>query len=275
MIYEHQIELFDVEEIPTEATAFRLLREKPVEGVPFYATPWCVHINKKSLRQGVARTRLLGGFAICQHIRYREIIPHLRRLGITVLFTPHAVKHWRFTVLPFPHYAVCSSDPRPKELLYSFVGFNSHRCRQPLLRLPQRSDVVIESRERWHFDVDAATRAAAQQQYIDVLAVSRFSLCPRGTGPSTVRFWESLRAGAIPVVIADKMQLPAGFDWDACTLRLPERKAHQVDELIRSISPGREEAMRDACLEAFRAFSGENFVSPVRRYYAQAAAQAA
>ena len=211
MVIQHRTALFAKEVIPTEGTACELLRALPIPGTNYYATPWSVHVNTNRLWDGVTDTKLEGGFTVCQHIRYKEIIPHLKRMGINVLFTPHAVEHRRFTVLPFPHFAVCSSEPQPKELLYSFIGCNTHKCRKALFKLEKLRDTLIKARRTWHFYLKGQARQAEREEYIRTLALTRFSLCPRGTGPSTVRFWESLRAGAIPVLIADSMRLPNGY----------------------------------------------------------------
>lgn len=92
-------------------------------------------------------------------------------------------------------------------------------------------------------------------------------MCPRGTGASTLRFWESLEAGAIPVLFADEMQLPPGFDWDTCVIRIKEKNVAHVEKVLRSISKEKEEEMHRACLQAYDLFSGDNFVKVIRDYY--------
>lgn len=80
------------------------------------------------------------------------------------------------------------------------------------------SAVLVEVNDDWHFEevvygeqVSGRTLSEGEAQsaqdrtarYNRVLSESVFSLCPDGTGPNTLRLWESLAVGAIPVVVSD------------------------------------------------------------------------
>ena len=165
--------------------------------------------------------------------------------------------------------------------MYSFIGFRSHPVREKIFSLKPGPDVVIKKREKWHFFLRrfrrriirvrfSPKREEEKREYQDILARSRFSLCPRGTGPSTIRFWESLQAGAIPILLADAMALPNinGINWDDCIVRVPEKDVFSVDSIIRSISPEEERQMRENCLRAFTlSCAGKNFVQMIRDYF--------
>ena len=45
---------------------------------------------------------------------------------------------------------------------------------------------------------------------------------PRGAGTASIRSFETLAAGRVPVIISDDWVPPAGPDWDACSLRVRE-----------------------------------------------------
>ena len=49
----------------------------------------------------------------------------------------------------------------------------------------------------------------ASEQFKQVLKDSIFSLCPSGSGPNSIRLWESIAFGSIPVILADHY-LPPG-----------------------------------------------------------------
>ncbi|MCO6459031.1 MAG: exostosin family protein [Pirellulaceae bacterium] len=300
----HDAHLIAQAAVPTEARAWELLRAEPLPGpINALAVPWGYVLEAAERRWEehygrLRRLRLNGGFTICQHVDYPQILRLCQRIGLDVVFTPHAVpahadlayawRHrWRrmvrgqlvqprtFRVLPLPHLAVNGVPPAPKDLWYSFIGTDTHACRRPLFQLAPRTDTVIAQRARWHFDHDPARQRAEREQFQQVLARSRFALCPRGTGPSTLRFWEALQAGAVPVLISDAMRLPAGYDWRRCILRLPEARAADVERLLRTVSPGREQQMRQCCLEAYRCFSGANLVRCIRLAYQRPRAEAA
>ena len=60
---------------------------------------------------------------------------------------------------------------------------------------------------------------------------SRYSLCPSGAGPNSIRLWESLAVGAIPIILADTLELPEHEDWDKAVLRVPEKDLGKRDNL--------------------------------------------
>lgn len=270
-IYEYAVNCFSKECLKTEYTAYKLLKDKPLNcDVNYIAVPWSVLINTGQLRK-VPDIKVDGGFTICQHILFEKIIPLLKDMGINTLFTPHATKEKKYsgiTVLPFPHLAINISSPAPKkDLWYSFIGFDTHRTRSIIFNMPHPDNVVVKRRNRWHFCGNLKKRARESREYREVLARSRFSLCPRGTGPGTPRFWESLSAGAIPICISDSLALPEEIDWDSCIIYVAESDVDKIGDILLNVTPEQEEIMRKNCLSCFRQFSGKNFISIIRSYY--------
>jgi Exostosin family len=304
-IFSYKPEFFKKKAQMTEEQAFKFLSKYPLaRNVNYAAVPWTVFYavkeslqkklskiklsanksSKKKSKKKSTKKKLESGFTVCQHIKYREIIPILKKLGITLLFAPHAPEKQEFKdvlVVPFPIYPTNGVNPaEEKDILYSFIGFRSHLVRREIFSFPDQSDVVIKRREKWHFHLRhksrimqlrfSQQREEEKKEYQDVLARSRFSLCPRGTGPSTIRFWESLQAGAIPVLIADDMTLPKvkGINWDDCIIRIAEKDVSSIDKTIRAISLEKEEQMRQACLRAFTlSCAGKNFIQTIRTYF--------
>jgi hypothetical protein len=130
-------------------------------------------------------------------------------------------------------------------------------------------NTYIVKRKKWHYWDKPKNIEKDSREYKNVLARSRFALCPRGTGPSTIRFWEALGAGAIPILIADDMTLPAGIDWDAAIIQVAERDIEKIPGILSTITLEDEHNMRLACLRIHEMFSGDNFVSVIRKYYHQ------
>ncbi len=273
-IHEYHVELFKNDPVSTEYNAYKLLKDKPlVANVNYVAIPWAVLINSKKLDL-VPKIKLNGGFTICQHIRYEQIIPLLVEMGVEVLFTPHASKtkvYDKIKVVPFPHFAVNGIDtPEHKDVIYSFVGVKfTHPTRAQILQMKPLKTAILIERKKWHFWQAAAQQEREKNEYQQVLARSRFSLCPRGTGPSTLRFWESLQAGAIPVLIADDTVLPDGIDWNQCIIQVAEKDVQRINTIISNVSITQEKEMRKNCITAYHLFSGQNFVSNIRLYYSK------
>lgn len=285
-IYEFNMEFdksdfFSQNNVQTEYIAYELLKQKPIKcDVNYVAVPWYAMLDEEIAHKTplikqlgkFADLRIKGGFTICQHIYFRKIIPILKLIGVDVLFTPHAVKDLNYegiSILPFPHHSVHGIEPAAdKDLWYSFIGYNSHPCRNAIFKLPNCPNTIIKERSTWHFhEKNEKNRIAEEMEYRDVLARSRFSLCPRGSGPGTLRFWESLQAGAIPVLIADDAILPDGFDWQSCVVYIKEKFANSIDAVLKDISFEKEQTMRYNCLKAWKKFSGKNFVKCIRNHY--------
>lgn len=259
-------------EMQTEAHAYRLLEEHPLEkDVNYVAVPWAFLRDHNGLKE-TEFLRVNGGFTICQHINVKEIIPAIKACGIDVLFTPHADcdEYKGVKLVPMPHYPINGVDPNPiKDIYYSFVGYDTHPSRTKIFkRITHPENTCIIKRDKYHYWRPVESDKQNEIEYKDILSRSRFSLCPRGTGPSTIRFWESLQAGAIPIVISDAMRYPAGFDWDSCVIQVPEKHIGLMFEKLAKISPEEEEEMRKNCIKAFDLFCrNDNFLNVIRMYY--------
>ncbi len=273
-IYEFHLDLFPTIEIPTEFNAYKCLKDKPIPGVNYLAIPWYRIVNKNRFYL-VPNIKINGGFTVCQHIGFRRIIPFLKKMGIDRLFAVHAKRGETFQgirILPFPHaaaYEVCPAEK--KDIWYSFIGKATHAVRSKIFKMSVYPNTIIKERKSWHWasGKDPKVLEAEAAEYCDILSRSRFSLCPRGTGPNTARFWESLFAGAIPILIADDLLLPDGFDWDSCIIRVAEKDIEKINQILSQISAEREELMRENCSLCYEQFSGVNFANTIRRHYKQ------
>ena len=89
---------------------------------------------------------------------------------------------------------------------------------------------------------------------------SIFTLCPRGSSPSSVRFWESLSAGTIPVLISDDWALPE-WDWDNTIVKIPEKDIANLTTMKLNVllEPLNHKKMKEKCLEAYNKFKKQNF----------------
>ncbi|MDR3647101.1 MAG: exostosin family protein [Candidatus Babeliales bacterium] len=277
IFHEYYLDLFKEEPVPTEYLAYKLLKKNPIKkNINYLAVPWTQLIHKNQLDKA-PNIKLNGGFTICQHIDYEKIMPILEKIGINVLFAPHVNKQYKnITVLPFAHVAVNGISPRlNKDIFYSFIGLErTHWTRKEIFNMKHSKNTVIIERKDWHFWINKQNSKELElrqnkekKEYQDVLARSIFSLCPRGTGASTIRFWESLKSGSVPVLIADDMMLPAGFDWNSCIIKLEEKNVKNIPTILSNISAEKYTQMSINCIKAYSLFSGKNFVRTIRDYF--------
>lgn len=109
-----------------------------------------------------------------------------------------------------------------RKLLASFIGAHMKHYRDDSrIRLFEaakasgRTDVLVDLGTEWHFNkivyqeqvlnkVVSAEHLDEHEQktlrYNSILSDSKFSLCPEGAGPNTLRLWESIAIGSIPVL---------------------------------------------------------------------------
>jgi hypothetical protein len=191
---------------------------------------------------------------VCQHIHMLKFQHLFAQAGITHIFWTHAVQGQNFLpayknihILPFPLFPVQTPDfakkPNKKKLLYSFVGAKANQwylteSRNNIIdNLSSDGRGLVVGRDQWHFNkivydhqihskVDVnheLINQDASAQYKRVLEDSIFSLCPSGTGPNSIRLWESICYGSIPVVLADTY-LPPGNKalWEEATISCQE-----------------------------------------------------
>jgi hypothetical protein len=196
---------------------------------------------------------------VCQHIWALEHLDLFLRAGITDLFWSHATHGLQHVdgirIHSFPLYPVrCATHPpaepllppTQRPLLYSFQGAYAPGLyltpvRHWLLDLPPHADAQLERRSEWHYEqavyreqvlgqsADAARYAqltAEADAYASTLQRSCFALCPSGSGPNSIRLWEALGYGAIPVILSDQLQLPGPAQlWQNAALLVPETEA--------------------------------------------------
>jgi hypothetical protein len=62
---------------------------------------------------------------------------------------------------------------------------------------------------------------------------SALSLCPRGHGLASFRFYESIAVGAVPVVSSDLWSIPSALSLGVDYFDLPERKLLDEQNCIR------------------------------------------
>jgi len=239
---------------------------------------------------------------VCQHIRAGQFASLLANAGVTDAFWSHAsIGETVFAnapsvrVHPFPLYPVQQAPRgvedigRPRRWLFSFVGARSH----PKYLTQVRSMIIdqlsgdprgrVVGRDQWHYQkvvYDAQVLAkvssttaglvdnTASSEFRDILDETVFSLCPSGTGPNSIRLWEAMINGSIPVILADTWAAPGDPAlWEAATLRVPETPEAVAALPARlaalAADPQRYAAMRHALANLARTYGPEGFVGDV------------
>ena len=275
----------------TEQTFYEQEKENP----NFLGFPWATVIDKKININEIYKLlsprikREEEYYTCCQHIYFRYLQNLWKLLNITCVYTPHKCIGEDYLgnikLIACPLYAVNLEDKRRNKMFlenlkpergifYSFVGaFGSKYMsdvRVHLTRLKNPPNCFVHLTQNWHFEElvynnknqnhhklmqESKAHVENTQKYNYLLLVSRFMLAPSGTGPSSIRFWEALGAGAIPVLLSDKLELPAHPLWDDAIVRIKELQYKTIPEVLGLISNDRETELRNNCLKIYKHFA--------------------
>ncbi|CAB9495511.1 exostosin domain-containing protein [Alteromonas macleodii] len=116
-----------------------------------------------------------------------------------------------------------------RNLLASFIGAHMKHYRDDsriklfeAAKAYGQDDVLVDLGNEWHFNKvvyeEQVLNKEIESHHIDehhkrtfryntILSDSKFSLCPEGAGPNTLRFWESIAVGSIPVIFSDDLEI--------------------------------------------------------------------
>jgi hypothetical protein len=176
--------------------------------------------------------------------------------------------------------------------LFSFIGAQPDewyltRVRETIFeKLGEHPRGLVRRRKEWHFrrtvyrsqiigeqeTIGQYLEEKQAAEYVEILRQSVFSLCPSGSGPNTLRLWESLALGAIPVVLSETW-LPPGDEalWKKAVVFCPET-AEAVDALPAKLekiasNPAEMQARLEAIDELWRRYGDGEFIHDIRKMY--------
>jgi hypothetical protein len=98
--------------------------------------------------------------------------------------------------------------------------------------LPTNGEMVIQSGP-WNAMFDRSG-TKLKRDYAAAIQRAKFVLCPRGNGVGSVRLFEVLKAGRVPIILADNYVLPTGIDWNSCSLLCKEANVQTIPKLVEA-----------------------------------------
>ena len=144
-----------------------------------------------------------------------------------------------------------------KDLLFSFAGRPTHRVRRRLCRMKFPDCVLQETDAGALSKTGSAEKCASRQRFWDLMQRSKYALCPRGRGSSSVRLFESLELGVAPVIIADDWIPCRGPNWDDFAIFVREKDIRRIHSIVKEHESEYVERGRKARL-AHEQFFAEN-----------------
>jgi hypothetical protein len=160
--------------------------------------------------------------------------------------------------------------PSTKKYLYSFLGGSTAFVRKRLFKhydniknKSEFSDYIIEATdyyEHWNYEPNYLEKKLINtKRYWSIMNQSKYILCPRGAGVSSIRLFESLRLGIAPVILSNDWIPPKDVNW-SFAIFIKEKNIKEIDSIIRNQSSEWEERGREA-LKVFETYYSNSAVS--------------
>jgi hypothetical protein len=233
--------------------------------------------------------------SVCQHVFWARLGPHAKALGLTDFWLSHKEKgkdsqdgFEGIRLHPWALYAVnyreadrninfVYNDVKDRPVFASFTGaYMVHYISDVRKKLEALADLPgyhVKIKDQWHFNdvvykyqvlrdekYKGADNLRQTVQYNELMSQSLFSLCPSGAGPNSLRFWECLANGSIPVALADTLEYPnlkqrfpdLPVDWQDAVVFHPEADIGSLDARLRAITPEQQRQMQAAGLAIYK-----------------------
>jgi len=229
---------------------------------------------------------------VCQHIFWEKLIGFWSHYGIKNVHASHLTSDFdeKEGIKFHPWFLVGSNTENPKrnsgmeikldkKYLCSFVGANTDRYRSSirkkikdlLLELNKKEikkEIYFDLKNVWFYNdivyesqignKEVPQSHLEQKQfetvfYNELLSESTFSLCPEGTGPNTIRLWESMSVGSIPVLFENNWARPKieGLSWDDFSITLGLDQLEDMFHILNEIPQNKIRRMSINCINAY------------------------
>ncbi|MEM8866891.1 MAG: exostosin family protein [Verrucomicrobiota bacterium] len=122
---------------------------------------------------------------------------------------------------------------RARKYLYSFVGSTrTNSMRLLLMALEPSRALLLDSKDEKAWELSADEKIGYEKRYLNSILDSYFVLCPAGAGPASYRLFETMQLGRPPVIIADKIQLADGLDWEQFSITVKEKDVASIPLIL-------------------------------------------
>jgi hypothetical protein len=227
--------------------------------------------------------------SVCQHVYWKQHVSIWEALGVTDLWLAHlrdGDQHGLSVKLhAWPLFAanleeasrsrglIEGLEPHERPYLASFIGAHANHylsaVRLELQRFKEEPGFYIELLDKWHFEdlvyrhqVEGHPLESIHQQeervrvYNEVLSQSNFVLCPSGAGPNSIRLWEAMGIGSIPVILGVNPSMPVGgslglIDWEKIGLRVEGNQVESLPQMLRKINYDEIKERQDLARKAY------------------------
>ncbi|MBA3964161.1 MAG: exostosin family protein [Chthoniobacterales bacterium] len=130
-------------------------------------------------------------------------------------------------------FVVFSKPAADLPWLYGFLGSTATaevRRRLRTLAHPRGffQDTAVDQARVLRGELSSAEMRAYWRRYAESIRTSKFVLCPRGVSTSSVRLFDVMRMGRVPVILSDQWVAPSGPAWEEISIRIPENDLSRI-----------------------------------------------
>jgi hypothetical protein len=223
----------------------------------------------------------------CQHIYWKTARTYFEEIGITDLWLSHKntyendfrnikLHSWGLYATNFQDVnrssGLIKKEIQNKRYLASFIGAHMDHylsdIRVILFNLFKNNDSYkMALSSNWHYheqvyvnQINGVVGDIKPQTYQDiisynsVLSDSIFSLCPEGAGLNTIRLWESLAIGSIPVIFADNIDLPRLDLLKEASVFIKQDKVKILDQILKGFTIEEIKNKQNKCYEYYEKY---------------------
>ncbi|NDB86468.1 MAG: hypothetical protein EB127_27790, partial [Alphaproteobacteria bacterium] len=184
--------------------------------------------------------------------------------------------------IPVRNKGLRTKSTKDKKYLCSFVGAILNNYRSDIRHKLEstftsanknklRKDVVFQVKNRWFYDGAVYTlqvrglnldpsylesHALETKNFNETVSDSLFVACPEGSGPNTLRIWESMSVGSIPILFENDWERPTldGLSWDDFSFTIEYNKVNDLFNFLNEIPDSLIEEMSRNCINAYNEF---------------------
>jgi hypothetical protein len=160
-------------------------------------------------------------------------------------------------IIPIP--LICSRIPdyllykvEKKIFFASFIGSLTHYLREVMVNCISGNNDYFINMSIWTNNVPIDDF----KKFANITSLSKFSLCPRGYGPTSFRLYECFQLGSVPVYISDYHYLPWQDELNLeefCVLIKPEQLC-DLDKILKGIDDERYNKMLITGIETYNKY---------------------
>ena len=254
---------------PTEKCPFQLFKEHKNLPHHYFAFPWSA-LNDNKYKNDYHLREIINNFQIEKdktyftvelHESFVDRIEMYKKLNIKYVFASQCTndsikkikKEHDIQIIPFSLHPTQNSEGmkvipvHKRKFLTNFVGlvysdYYISDIREHLFsNFKDKKDCYIKKRDKWHYngviyEGKDKSDSVCEMEYKEILMNSKFTLCPSGSGPNSIRLWEVLSFGSVPVLLADTLVLPEIEEkWEDSIIFWKEKEIENLYKYLKKI----------------------------------------